>query len=128
MKTPDCAPAENAPFAKLLKDAMHVQRALIAKSLTETPDHVVGALNRIDRLAAAPDPLIGMNLHGQTAAHVAALHIGNAQRGGTRRLLRVVDRLSERRERASGGSACHRAAGQERTAPGARLLHRSPPT
>ena len=73
--------SEDAALAKLLEVAMDVERALIAKALAEALDHVVGALNGIDRFTAAPDPLVGVDLHEQTAAHVAALHIGDAQCG-----------------------------------------------
>ena len=83
MNMPDCAPANTPPFAHLLEQAVNVERTLIANPLPEALDEMIRALNRIDRFAAAPDALIRVDLHEQAAAHVAAFHIGNAQRGGT---------------------------------------------
>ena len=112
--------AEDAALPNLLEQPMHVQRALIAKALAEALDHVVGALYGVDRFAAPPDPLVRVDLHEQASAHVAALHIGDAQRGRAGRLPGVVDRLSERGKGPRGGSACHRAGGEECAPTGAR--------
>ena len=89
-----CA-AEDAALPHLLEDPMHVERVLAANPLTEALDEVVGAADRIDSLAAAPDALVRMDFHEQAAADVAALQIGDAQRGRARRLLRALDGLPE---------------------------------
>jgi hypothetical protein len=102
---------------------MHVQRALVAKALAEAPDHMVRALNGIDRFAATRDALVRVDFDEHASADVAALHIGDSQGRRAGGLLRVVDGLSKCRKRPRGGRAGHRAGGQERTATGARLLH-----
>ena len=72
---------EDAALPNLLEQPMHVERTLVAKALAEALDEMVGALNGVDSFAAAPDALVRVDLHEQASAHVAALHIGDAQRG-----------------------------------------------
>ena len=62
-----------------------------------------------------------MDLHEQAAADVAALQIGDAQRGRARRLLRVVDGLPECGQRPRGGGSRQATGSQERTPSGGRL-------
>ena len=114
--------AEDAALPHLLEDPVHVERVLAANPLTEALDEVVGAADGVDPLAAAPDALVGMDLHEQAAAHVAALQIGDAQRGRARRLLRVVDGLPECGQRPRGGGGRQATGGQERTPTVARVL------
>ena len=113
--------AEHAALPNLLEQSMDVERALVAKTLAEALDQMVGALNGIDRLATPPDALVRVDLHEQASAHVSALHVRDAQRGRAGRLGGVFDRLSKRGKRARRGSACHRARGEEGTATGGRL-------
>jgi hypothetical protein len=51
---------------------MNVQRVLVAKALAEALDHVVGALNGIDRFAAPQKPLVRVDFDEQAPAHVPA--------------------------------------------------------
>ena len=104
---------------------MHVERILAANPLSEALDEVVGAANGVDPLAAAPDALVGMDLHEEAAANVAALQFGDAQRGRARRLLRVVDGLPECGQRPRSGG-CRQPTGQSGTnAARARVCHSS---
>ena len=115
---------EDAALANLLEQPMHVERTLIPNALPEALHHVVGAANGVDRFAAAPDPLVRVDLDEQASAYVAGFEFGDAQRGRARRLLGVVHRLPERFQRPGRGGAGHRAGRQEGTPTVARLVHK----
>src|SRR4051794_10835962 len=106
---------------------MNVERVLTTDALPERLHQVVGAAHGIDRFAAAPDPLVGVDLHEHAAAHVGALQIGNLQRRRPRGLPGAVDRLSEDLERSRGGRGSKGCCRQERTPAGGRFPHHAPP-
>ena len=76
---PGLRAGEDAALAQLLEQPVHVERVLAADPLAQRLHQMVGAADRVDRFTAAPDPLVGVDLHEQAAANVAALHVGDLE-------------------------------------------------